>query len=75
MPNAKDDICLIHGCDRPVRARGLCSGCYSTARNAIHSGKCTEEELVNQGLMLPSVQGRRPGCSPMTRAMSEVGIA
>jgi hypothetical protein len=46
--------CLIEGCERKVRSRGLCSCCYTAAKNAVKVGKTTWEELERRGLSLPS---------------------
>lgn len=53
LPKTDVAKCLIAGCDRPVRARGLCSRCDSAARFAIKTSKTTEEELLRLGLILP----------------------
>ena len=45
--------CLIGGCNKPVKARGLCSPCRCAAWRSVLAGTVTEQELVERGLLLP----------------------
>ncbi len=46
--------CLIIKCEDEVQTRGLCAKCYSTARMMMASGKITEQELLDKGMILPA---------------------
>jgi hypothetical protein len=39
-------MCMVPGCERPAKTRGLCDSHYQSARNSINNGKTTWEELV-----------------------------
>lgn len=47
--------CIV--CGDVHHARGLCRNCYQNATYAIRTGKATEAELIEAGLMLPKRQG------------------
>jgi hypothetical protein len=51
--------CIKKGCSRIGRVRGLCSACYTIARDRIRAGKITEQELVRRGELLPKADHRR----------------
>jgi hypothetical protein len=53
--------CLIPGCDRVAKSRGLCIVCYQAARNKVLAGKVTWEELVNSNLALVATHRGRAG--------------
>jgi hypothetical protein len=44
--------CIIEGCDRRARTRGLCTKCYQGALYAVRTGKTTWPALVSSGLAL-----------------------
>ena len=44
--------CLNPACDGEVYARGLCSGCYNTARRLVLQGRTTWEKLKAEGKSL-----------------------
>jgi len=44
--------CLIEGCERDAKTRGLCKSCYQTACKAVKADKTTWEELESMGLVL-----------------------
>ena len=57
-PTAK--ACVIDGCERPQKNRGLCSRCYQSAWKLVNSQELSWGELERRGLALPSRRGRRP---------------
>lgn len=52
--------CLIEGCGKPARSRGLCVACLASARRKLakianeKARKRRERELIDAGLMLPA---------------------
>ncbi len=44
------DLCLVPGCEKPRRWKGICQSCYGQAKRLIDSGKTTWEELQEMGL-------------------------
>jgi hypothetical protein len=48
---AKRRVCMIDGCGRVARVRGVCLTCYSASRAAIARGTFTEAQLVELGLI------------------------
>ena len=52
--------CLIEGCRRRVANRGLCGGCYASARDMVAAGKVTWQDLERMGLALPRCSRRKP---------------
>lgn len=49
--------CLVPGCDSEGTRRGLCSSCRNAAKRQIDAGRTTEDELIQQQLLLP--KGRK----------------
>lgn len=49
-PNAPK--CLVPGCDKPQKTRGLCVSCYTVARDLVKSGKTSWPTLVEAGRAL-----------------------
>ena len=47
--------CLISGCQRESKSRGLCIRCNSAAQQVIKKSLTTKEELVKLGLMAEKV--------------------
>ncbi len=52
--------CLIDGCNRPAKTRGVCGSHYAMAIRSIAQGKTTDEKLVAEGLLLPKTKAGRP---------------
>ena len=50
--------CLIKGCKRFRSARGLCGPCRVLARLAVQRKQITEAELIDMGLLLPTISHR-----------------
>ena len=46
--------CIVAGCDRPARARGVCMHCYHVVHRAVAAGKLTWEQAEQKSLVLPS---------------------
>lgn len=44
------DICLIEGCRKPAKNRGLCGACSKLAHKAVRNSAVTWEELETYGL-------------------------
>lgn len=58
MARKQKDSCAIAGCNRTAGTRGLCSGHYGTADDAIARGDTTWAELESFGMAKPP---GRPG--------------
>ena len=57
-------ICLVPGCGREAKIRGVCPRCAVAARKAIKDGKTTWAKLEELGLAIPpkkSAFGGEPG--------------
>lgn len=66
--------CIIEGCERDSRTRGLCGTCYQSARNAIKAGKATWNELEAAGLALPRTSfGGGGNPTPFRKAFEAAG--
>lgn len=53
--NFKIMKCIIEGCERTSKTRGLCKTCYTSASNAVKRGKVTSWEFLEEnGLALPA---------------------
>ena len=64
--NAKGEakVCLVPGCGREAKIRGLCGRCCTAARAQIKKGKTTWADLERLGLATPpkkSAFGGEPG--------------
>lgn len=46
--------CLIEGCDRKAKSRGLCDACYQVARKRVNGGVVTWNQLFALGLAIPA---------------------
>lgn len=57
--------CIIEGCNREQRSRGLCRSCYQTAWMYVTSGKATWPQLINAGWALVA-KSCRPGTAPFS---------
>lgn len=51
-------MCMVPGCDRPAKVRGLCQKCHASAVYAIKTGKTTWLNLERAGLCKPVSRGR-----------------
>lgn len=51
--------CMIEGCERQVRVRGLCLQCYQSAFVHVKAGRTSWEQLEAAGLALPARAYRR----------------
>jgi hypothetical protein len=49
----RETQCMSEGCYRPVVARGVCAGCYATARQLVITGKTTWRALENLDMTRP----------------------
>lgn len=61
--------CLIPGCKRPPKTRGLCTSCYATATKMKLRNETTFDELQTLGLMLSPAAGR-PESNPLRMAFA-----
>ena len=65
--NAKAEVkvCLVPGCGREAKIRGLCGRCCTAARAQIKKGKTTWADLERLGLAAPAkhspIGGGEPG--------------
>ena len=50
-------ICLVPGCGRESKIRGLCGRCGTSARGQIRKGKTTWQQLESLGLAKPAKAG------------------
>ncbi len=58
--------CLIKGCGKAAKSRGLCKTCYTSAANAVKRGRVPSWEfLVENGLASDAADQR----SPFTQAL------
>lgn len=62
--------CIVDGCERDARTRGLCENCYQLARYNVIGGKVSWEQLETMGLAIPSSRGIW-GKSKFRRAFDE----
>lgn len=58
--------CLVPGCDRPERCRGMCGPCRATATGLVDKGETTDDELIAKGWLLPAAGTR---ASPLVTAL------
>lgn len=71
MADVEKQMCLVDP-TQEATCRGLCRRCYQAAANAVKSGKVTWDQLVEQGLALPST--RSTGPNPFTQALIDKGL-
>lgn len=55
IANDQKSKCMMEGCLRKKKIRGLCDACHASARKLIKIGRTTDAELVRMGLMLPKI--------------------
>lgn len=48
----KPKCCLVKGCKKDAKSRGLCAGHYQSAENTVKTGKATWAELEKLGVAL-----------------------
>lgn len=61
-------ICLVRDCNQPVKARGLCTGCYNAAVARVRRKDATWSELEARGLASPLTH-RGPSPTKFTKAL------
>lgn len=69
VPRGK--VCIISGCNKQRKARGLCPACYVGMRTEIELGHETWESLEAKGLALPKGSVRRPKTSLIHKALKQ----
>ena len=57
-------ICLVPGCGREAKIRGLCARCGTAARAQIKKGKTTWADLERLGLAAPAKKAAAFGGEP-----------
>ena len=57
-------ICLVPGCGREAKIRGLCARCCTAARAQIKKGKTTWAKLEELGLAIPPKKAAFGGGEP-----------
>ena len=68
--------CTRNGCDKALRARGLCSTHYNQAHQpGRHAAKQTACTVCGTSIARPPSNVRRPACSVQCRAVIEFGHA
>lgn len=63
--------CIIKGCTRKQKCRGLCNPCYHHAITARRNREMTDEEMVALGLILPIQKRKQPIYAPWQLAKQE----
>lgn len=66
--------CIINGCKRRARVRGLCDGCYLSALRTVHAGQTTWAELIDAGLALGDRRKERLRQSIFLDALAKVKV-
>jgi hypothetical protein len=54
VPRKVGKVCIVPGCGRVERQRGLCNACRNFAWRLMSSGTMTDAEAVRVGKMRPS---------------------
>lgn len=70
MAKSKQRKCLT--CPAPAKYRGLCESCRQAAKRLIASGDCSEEQLIQKGLILPASRRKGPWTLEAERRLSGV---
>lgn len=65
MAKQRKHKCIIAGCEREEKARGLCGSCYRMAQARVIAEETTWDTLVRRGL------AKDARTSPFTRAFSK----
>lgn len=63
-------ICLIEGCNRKAKTRGLCDPCYQAALQVVKKRKATWDQLINMGLAKPATKISTAGAGPFSVALA-----
>lgn len=63
--------CIVPGCEREARTRGVCAACYGSHRIAVGRGETTWDELAKAGLVLPE----RTAVAAIAREKAGIGGA
>ncbi len=50
-------LCMIEGCGKPVKFRGLCRSCYQCAHRLVKKGDYTWEQLIGMDMALDEKRG------------------
>jgi hypothetical protein len=80
----KPSRCLVTGCKKGVKSRGLCACHYQSAENSVKAGKASWEELVRLGVALEArklsngfsefLEARRKAKSPKSPAAKKAAV-
>ena len=62
--------CLIEGCERKAKTRGLCDPCYQSALTAVRKRKVTWDQLINMGLAKPATKVSTRGAGMFAVALA-----
>ena len=62
--------CLIDGCDKIAKSRGLCLICYGAANASVRIGRTTWEQLEETGLA-NEPQHKGSGCGAFAKAFNK----
>lgn len=60
-PPPEPETCLVWGCVRLVRCRGLCNSCYSRASTLVSQKLTTWKKLEKEQKVLPAKRRGRSG--------------
>lgn len=61
--------CIISGCTRPQKTRGLCEACANHYRRAVREERLTEEHAIAIGILLPKQPRGAPRNSKFESAL------
>ena len=62
--------CLIEGCERKAKTRGLCDPCYQSALTAVKKRKVTWDQLISMGLAKPATKVSTHGAGMFAVALA-----
>ena len=63
-----EDQCVIDGCNRQRKIRGLCGACYTRAYVTVTGGNATWSDLEKRGLCSPRAKRGPPVSAPFLKA-------
>jgi len=63
--------CLIEGCERKAKTRGLCDPCYQAALTAVKKRQVTWDQLIDMGLAKPATKVSIAGAGAFAAALAE----
>lgn len=52
MAHKHKSLCIVAGCDRESRVRGVCSSCYVVLQKQVQAGTLTWQQAEKAGLVL-----------------------